>query len=64
MSDKNLKIVNPKERVILFGTEKSNHHNVGEQFEASTLLADKLIAMGRASKTMPEVKAEEKLKLK
>jgi hypothetical protein len=53
MADKNLKIVNPKARVTLYGTEKSNHHNVGEAFEASALLAEKLIASGRATKEAP-----------
>ena len=55
MSDKSLKIVNPKERVTLYGTEKSSHHNVGEPFEASAHLAEKLIAAGKATKTLQEV---------
>lgn len=56
MADKSLKIVNPRERITVYGTGKSRFIKAGEAAKVSSLLAEKLINMGQVTLDKPTTK--------
>ncbi|MBD8389658.1 hypothetical protein [Dysgonomonas sp. BGC7] len=53
-TDKKGEVIKLNEKVTVYATDKSRHYKKGEEIKVHQVLADKLIAAGKATKESPK----------